>query len=84
MEREAHRAQFTDLEWAGQQPQGPPNYRVGDIMEFKAGGYGRIHEVQNPQSGWPSKYATDEIEGFEDHPLTKRAWHYELDFKRRV
>lgn len=82
--REKHRAEFTDMQWAGQQPEGPPNYHIGDVVEFYAGGFGVISEVSNPHDGWPSSYATRDIEGFQPHASRKLAWHYEGDFKKLV
>jgi len=76
-----HRRGISDLDWARQQPYESPKYKIGDRVEFKVGGFGVIHKVKLPQSGWPSSYATEDIEGFKGHPKTKRAWHYEGDFK---
>lgn len=79
-----HRSGISDLDWAKRQPKADPNYSLGDVVEFKAGGFGIITKVSKPQNGWPSSYATDAVKGMKDHPKTKRAWHYELDFKKRV
>lgn len=82
--REKHRDQYNDLEWASQQPKGAPKYKVGDVVEFHAGGYGVIREVAQPHSGWPSSYATKDVEGYPPHAARKFAWHYEGDFKTLV
>lgn len=79
-----HRRGIPDMEWAMQQNMGRPMYVMGDIVEFKAGGYGVIKDVSKAHDGWPVSYATDAIEGVPDHPKTKRAWHYENDFERLV
>ena len=77
-----HRRGISDLEWVRLQPVGDPNYMLGDLVEFQVGGFGIITKVSKPQSGWPSSYATSIANGFADHKTTKRAWHYEGDFKR--
>jgi hypothetical protein len=69
------------MAWARKQPR-ETNYFIGDIVEFKVGGYGIIDEVQRHGSGWPAKYSTERVEGKPYHPTTKGAWHYEGDFKR--
>ena len=79
-----HRRGISDIEWASSQPHGSPKYAIGDVMRFKAGGYGVVRGVQPPRNGWPSSYATDPVPGMADHPETKRAWHYELDFEACV
>lgn len=81
--RDGHRMDFNDLDWAAQQPPGV-RYFIGDLMEFEVGGFGVIREVTPPLGGWPASYATKRVDPFPDHPRTKRAWHYELDFKRRI
>ena len=82
--REKHRSKYNDMQWAGQQPEGQPNYYIGDMVEFHAGGFGVISEVSNPHDGWPSSYSTRDIDGFPPHSTRKLAWHYEGDFKRLV
>jgi hypothetical protein len=82
--REKHRNKYNDMEWAGRQPKGAPKYRVGDVVEFHVGGFGVIDKVSEPQGGWPSSYATDDIAGMAPHKTRKSAWHYEGDFKRWV
>lgn len=77
--RPAHRAQYDDQEWAKAQPKGPPSFGVGDIVEFRAGGFGVITEVNEPHGGWPSSYATEDADGFPPYEVS--AWHYEGDFK---
>ena len=73
---------ISDMQWAEMQPHGPPNYALGDVVEFEVGGYGVITEISEPHGGWPSSYATDEIKGYQPPPY--HAWHHELDFKRLV
>jgi hypothetical protein len=82
--RDKHRKKFSDVEWAEKQPKGKPNYHVGDVVEFKVGGFGIIDEVSKPHAGWPSSYSTAEIEGMRPHKDRMCAWHYEGDFKRLV
>ena len=82
--REDHRKQFNDSEWQNQQPRGLPKYKIGDVIEFHAGGFGVIREVNTGQNGHVSSYATDSIEGKESHPKSKEAWHYEGDFKNWI
>tara|TARA_R110000851_G_scaffold111034_1_gene233982 strand:+ start:123 stop:458 length:336 start_codon:yes stop_codon:yes gene_type:complete len=82
--REEHRKQFSDIEWQNQQPRGLPKYKIGDVIEFEAGGLGVIREVNIGRGGHPSSYATDRIEGLESHPTGKCAWHYEGDFKNWI
>lgn len=77
---EEHRRNISDLEWANMQPDGPPNYDFGDVVEFKAGGFGRIDAISYPHGGWPSSYSTMKVKGLPCHPTTKCAWHYEGDF----
>lgn len=78
----AHRAQYSDLEWARQQSNNDPIYFIGDLVEAHEGGYGSIVEVSRPSNGWPSSYALEEIEGLTRPP--RYAWYYEGDFKRLV
>lgn len=82
--REDHRNQYSDIEWAQKQPEGPPNYKIGDVVEFYVGGVGVIDEVSEPHGGWPSSYSTTKVEGYPDREDNKRAWHYEGDFKRTI
>lgn len=70
------------MEWAEQQSQGPPHFRIGDVVEFKVGGFGVIDGVTKPHDGWPSSYSTQDVEGMPAHSKTKMAWHYEGDFKK--
>jgi hypothetical protein len=77
---EDHRSGYNDMEWAGQQPRGKPNYYIGDVVRFHVGGVGVIREVSRGKNGWPSSYATQKIEGFDYHAWHKDAWHYEGDF----
>lgn len=77
-----HRKEFSDLAWAAHQKKGPPNFYVGDIVEFHVGGFGVINEVSQPHDGWPSSYKTGDVPTLPGQP--KRAWHYEGDFKRLV
>jgi len=79
--REDHRKEYSDLEWAAAQQPGPARFKIGDVVYFKAGGCGVINKVKEPSNGWPATYSTDKINGQEDHPKTKRAWHYEGDFE---
>lgn len=79
---EAHRRGVSDMDWAKMQPEGPPNYSVGDVVEFQAGGFGAIKEVSEPHGGWPSSYATESFKDLPQHTSRKSAWHYEGDFKR--
>ncbi len=82
--REAHRKEFCDLDWSGQQPRGEQQFFLGDVVEFKVGGIGIIVKVQKPQSGWPWSFACDPVKGHPGHASNKHAWHYELDFARLV
>ena len=82
--REDHRKEFNDVQWAQQQPEGEPKYKIGDVIRFQAGGIGVIYEVSGPRGGWPSSYSTRPIEGFKYHPRGKYAWHYEGDFSEWV
>ncbi len=77
-----HRRGITDLQWAANQRKGKARYKIGDVVEFKEGGFGVIHEVSEPHNGWPSSYATRNVPGMK--PFWKSAWHYEADFKRMV
>lgn len=77
--RDEHHKDYNDLEWAMQQGQGPPQYVLGDVVEFHAGGVAVIVEVSPPQSGWPSSYSVAPLEGY---PCpNKQAWYYEGDFE---
>jgi hypothetical protein len=82
--RETHRREYNDIQWAQMQPTGEPKYKIGDVVEFHVGGYGVIHEVSQPRGGWPSSYATSNVEGYPPHATRKCAWHYEGDFKTWV
>ena len=82
--RDDHRKEFTDGEWAAQQPTGAPKYKIGDVIEFHAGGFGVIREVCMGNNGHANSYATDSIEGKPFHPRSKVAWHYEGDFKNWI
>lgn len=79
--RDDHRKQFNDGEWQNQQPRGLPKYKIGDVIEFHAGGFGVIREVRK---GHVPAYSTEEIEGKPFHPRSKVAWHYEGDFKNWI
>jgi len=79
---DAHRRGISDIDWAKAQPKGPPKYAEGDVVEFHVGGFGVISEVSEPHNGWPSSYATHDVEGFPPHTNHISAWHYEGDFKR--
>ncbi len=80
IKRDYHRREFTDLEWAAEQKNDFPNYRIGDIVEFHVGGFGVIDEVNISNSGWPPSYSTSRIEGKDYHAGGISAWHYEGDF----
>ncbi len=88
--REKHRKKYNDMEWAAQQPKGPPKFKIGDVVEFHVGGFGVIDEVSAPdpeddeEDGWPAEYSTAPIKGMPSRKDGKVAWHYEGDFKRRV
>jgi len=82
--REDHRREFTDGEWACEQPKGNPKYNIGDVVRFHAGGFGVIKEVKGPSGGWPSSYATETPKGMGGHKNFKCAWHYEGDFAEWV
>lgn len=77
-----HRKGMSDMQWANAQSQEPPNFMVGDIVEFMVGGFGIIVTVTKPHDGWPSSYAADPVPGLDYHSKGKYAWHYEGDFKR--
>ncbi len=77
-DRDEHRKEFNDMQWAYQQPTGAPSFNLGDIVEFKVGGYGMICEIRHPHGGWPSEYATAKIKTLPPPPYY--AWHYEGDF----
>jgi len=79
---DAHRRGINDITWATMQPKGPPKYVLGDIVEFKVGGYGIITKVSKPHNGWPSEYSADEVPGLRFHAKGINAWHYEGDIKR--
>ena len=78
--RDHHRKEFTDIEWAEQQITGEPNCRIGDIIQFKVGGFGVIDDVNISNSGWPPSYSTSRIEGKNFHARGISSWHYEGDF----
>lgn len=80
---DGHRRGISDMAWARKQPQAT-NYFVGDIVEFKVGGFGIIDEVQRHGGGWPASYSTEKIKGKPFHATSKVAWHYEGDFKKLV
>ncbi len=64
---DAHRRGKTDMEWVSEQRQGPPRFMMGDIVEFKVGGFGIIKDVSKPHDGWPASYSTDEVPGKKFH-----------------
>ncbi len=76
--KDEHRKEFNDMQWADQQPTGAPNFNIGDIVEFKVGGYGIITKISEPHGGWPSSYATEKAKTLPPPPYY--AWHYEGDF----
>lgn len=82
--RDEHRKEINDLDWAASQPRGEHRYFIGDVMRFKAGGYGQIDKVSPEHGGWPVSYSTTKVADMPDHPTTKRAWYYELDFATRI
>jgi hypothetical protein len=82
--REDHRKSYSDIRWCAMQPKGDPKYKIGDVVEFHVGGFGIINGVSKPSNGWPSSYSTEKIDELPDHASTKRAWHYEGDFKNWI
>ena len=78
-----HRRGLTDCEWASKQPNGKPNYFLGDIVEFKVGGFGIITETTDPGDK-PIAYSISSVQGLKQITTGKCAWHYEGDFKRLV
>ena len=82
--RDNHRKQYTDIEWALAQPTGPAKYMIGDVVEFRVGGFGIIDEVCHPHNGWPASYSVARAEGKPFHAKGITAWHYEGDFKELV
>jgi len=80
---EEHRRGISDVAWAQMQPH-EQNFFIGDVVEFKVGGFGVIDGVGGGENGWPPSYSTKEIEGFQDRNDSKRAWHYEGDFKELI
>jgi len=81
---DAHRRGISDVEWANCQPDTPPKYIEGDVVEFMVGGYGIIDEVSFPENGNPSQYSIRPIAEKKFHPKGIYAWHYEGDIKRLV
>ena len=75
------RKEFNDMAWAERQPKGKPAYRIGDVVEFHAGGFGEVVKVSDPHNGWPSSYQTKRPYAMPAHSRNKAAWHYEGDFK---
>lgn len=80
---EEHRRGISSLAWAGMQPK-EQSYYIGDVVEFKVGGFGVINKVSKAKGGWPPSYSTEPVDGLPDRYDTKRAWHYEGDFKKLV
>lgn len=80
---EEHRRGISALAWAGMQPK-EQSYYIGDVVEFKVGGFGVINEVRKANGGWPPSYSTEPVDGLHDRDDSKRAWHYEGDFKHLV
>lgn len=78
-----HRRGISDMRWAEMQIKRDPIYMVGDVIEFKEGGFGVIAEVSSGY-GWPTSYSINPVVGLEHHPETKIAWFYEGDIKRLV
>lgn len=77
-----HRRGICDSDWAALQEKGAPKFKLGDVVEFKDGGYGIIKSVCDGVSNNPPMYATRSIPGLPGY--WKCAWHYEGDFKRLV
>ena len=82
--RDDHRKQFNDGEWNSRQPRGLPKYKIGDVIEFHAGGFGIIRTVSTGAGGHANSYATGHIDGKPNHSKGKVAWHYEGDFKNWI
>jgi hypothetical protein len=80
---EEHRRGISDVAWAGMQPK-QRNYHIGDVVEFKVGGFGVIDGHSDRSNGWAPSYSTCEVEGMKYRDDGKAAWHYEGDFKRLV
>ena len=80
---EDHRKGISDIGWARMQPK-EQSFYIGDVVEFKVGGFGVIDGVSEAQGGWPPSYSTEKVKGLQDRKDTKRAWHYEGDFLRLV
>lgn len=75
--RDKHRRNYSDMEWLAKQRRGAPKGRIGDIVKFRAGGWGVIDNVS---CGDIPSYSVRPIEGRNYHPRAKYAWHYEGDF----
>ena len=78
-----HRRGISDAAWARQQPK-EVNYFIGDVVEFKVGGFGVIDDVAHGPGDWPPGYSVKRVKGFAGHAKNKIAWHYEGDFLRLV
>ena len=80
---EEHRRGISDMAWADMQPK-EQSFYIGDVVEFRVGGFGVINKVSGGKGGWPPSYSTEPVDGLRDRSDTKRAWHYEGDFKQLV
>jgi len=79
-----HRRGISDVAWENKQPDTPPKYMEGDIIEFIVGGIGIINKVSISNIGRPASYSTNPIKDKPFHAKGKGAWHYELDIKRLI
>ena len=79
-----HRRGINDFDWRKMQRISEPLYDVGDLVEFKAGGYGVITKVEDEIKDAPPMYATQPRKGLPYHSKGVDAWHYEGDIKRKV
>jgi hypothetical protein len=79
---EDHRKGISDVAWAKMQPK-EQNYHIGDVIEFKVGGFGLI-DGYTDCNVCPHAYSTDKVDGMPYRDDCKDAWHYEGDFKRLV
>lgn len=89
-DREPYKRGIDDVTWHNMQPRHAPVYCVGDVVKFRAGGYGVIDDASMCGNN-PPEYSTGNVnEGTADewpqygHGTLwqgKSAWHYEGDIE---
>lgn len=56
-------------------------YYIGDIVEFKDGGFGIVSHLSE---GFIGQYSCLPVDGLPDHPICKRAWFSNSEINKLI